>query len=542
MRTRTFFGPVMAGLLLATQAFGQDSEKAAPARPALQIRLAPLDDLIGDLRHVVKKVGREEEGKQFEELLKSRTGPKGLEGVDTKKPIGLVGTVAKRLDQSEVFLLLPIADEKTFMAFLKGADLDPKKDKDGGYSMSLENVPFPVLFRFANGYLYGTLKYTATTTIPAADKLPKPDVALGEGTSLMSLAVNLDAVPMALRKAFVPAAALHLGNLKDQEMPGATAKQKELRDGILDEAMRLLKQFVEDGASAKGQLEVDRKADALGLALHIDGPKGTSLAKDIKALASRTSLGPALLGKDSVMGGYFNLPLPSDLRKLLDPVIDEALEAALKKHDDNAKELLKPIADALKPTLKADSVAMAVDMRGPGKGGKYSVVASARLVDGEALEKAVKDLVAKIPAEARAALETDVAKAGGANIHQITPEGQDARTLELLGKGKVYVAVRKDAVFLTAGDAGLDRMKSALAVKPAGGKLLNLHIAMSKAGFLAENNPKETREAIAKAFGGKEGDKVSLALDGGDKLELRLSVDLAVLRFAFLVGEATKER
>ena len=85
-------------------------------------------------------------------------------------------------------------------------------------------------------------------------------------------------------------------------------------------------------------------------------------------------------------------------------------------------------------------------------------------------------------------------------------------------------------------------MKSALAVKPEAGKLLNLQVAMSRAGLLAEKNPKETRDAIAKAFGGKEGDKVSLTLDGGDRLDLRLSVDLAVLRFAFLLGEATKEK
>ena len=546
MRSRTIFGMVVALFLLApasARSFGPDADKVAPSRPALQIRLAPLDDLIGDLRYVGKKLGREEEGKQVEEMLKARTGPKGLEGVDTKKPIGLVGTVAKRLDQSELLFLLPIADEKTFLAFLD--TFKPTKEKDGGYSMSLENVPFPVLFRFAHGYLYGTLKFTPTTTLPAADKLPKPEIALGAGTGTLSLALNLDAVPTAIRKAFIPAAALYLGNLKDKEVPGATEKQKALRDGALDESMRIVRQLVEDGASVRGQLDLDRKADALGLALHVDGPKGTSLAKDIRALGSRTSLGPAILGKDSMMGGYVNLPIPSALRNLLDPVIDEAFEKMAKGQDDNVKALLKPTLDALKPTLKADSVAMAAFIRGPGKGGKYSVVASARLTDGSALEKALKDLVAKIPAESRVGLETDVAQADGTSIHRLPSAEETSQAAKMFGKEKVFVAIRKDAVFVTAGEAGLDQMKAALAVKSAKGNLLHLQIAISKANLLGELDPKDAGKAEAlnaKAFAGTAGDKVSLTLDGGDKLDLRLSVDLAVLKFAYLADQEKKAK
>ena len=547
MRSRTISGLVLAGLLLSvtgTQSFGRDSEKPAPkvaARPAVQFRFAKLDDLIGDLRYVVKKLGREEEGKQFEEMLKARTGPKGLEGVDTKKPIGLVGTVAKQLDKSEVLLLLPIADEKTFMAFLDGIGIEPKKLEDGSYSMSLENVPFPVLFRFANGYLYGTLKFTAETTLASADKLPKPDVALGTGTGILSLAMNLDAVPVALRKTVIPAIALHLGNLKDQEIPGATEKQKELRDAALDEVMRITKQIIEDGASIKAQFDLDRKSDSFGFGLHIDGPRGSTLAKDIQSLGARTSLGPAILGKDSVMGGYINLPIPAPLRKLLDPVIDELFEKASKDQDDNLKSLLKPSLDALKPTLKADSIAMAADFRGPGKSGKYSMVASVLMTRGEVLEKALKDLLAKVPADAREPIETDVAKAEGVNIHRVTPKHLDPNTAELFGKEKVFVALRKDALFMSVGDAGLDRMKTALAAKPTTGKLLHLQLAASKVVILG-NKPKEMKEAIAKAFGEKEGDKMSLTLDGGDKLDLRLSMDLAVIKLAFLLGDQPKEK
>ena len=45
-------------------------------------------------------------------------------------------------------------------------------------------------------------------------------------------------------------------------------------------------------------------------------------------------------------------------------------------------------------------------------------------------------------------------KAEGANVHRLTPK-LDARTVELLGKEKFCFALRKDALFVTAGEAGL---------------------------------------------------------------------------------------
>src|SRR5262249_47045336 len=76
------------------------------------------------------------------------------EGIDVKKPIGLYANVKTSLNESEVVLLLPIADEKTFLDFLGALNLEPKKDKDDLYTLKIENVPVPVLFRFAHGYLY----------------------------------------------------------------------------------------------------------------------------------------------------------------------------------------------------------------------------------------------------------------------------------------------------------------------------------------------------------------------------------------------------
>ena len=541
MRSRTIL--TLGILALASPALARpDPAPVKVVRPTLQVRLAPLDDLIGDLRYAVKKLGREEEAKQIEQMLKDRTGPKGLEGVDTKKPIALIGTIAKKLDESELLLLLPISDEKTFLSFLDAAGLKPTKEKDGSYTMSVENVPFPILFRFANGHLYGTLKFTNATVLAAADKLPKPAVAMAGNTGMVSLALNLDAVPPSVRKAVVPAAALQLGNLKDREMPGATEKQKELRDAVIDEAMRLGKQAIEDGATLRLSLALDRKADALNLSAQVEGPKGSSLAQDIASLSKRISLGPAVLSKEAVLAGYVNLPIPASVRKLIGPVVDEAFDAKLKEADKGGRELLQPVAEALKPTLKADSLTLAADLRGPGKGGKFGFLTYLRLEKGEALEKAVKELLAKLPAEARGPIKTDVDKAEGVAVHRIEPQNLTERAEALLGKGAIYAAARQDALLVTGGEGGLAAVKAALAVKPEAGRLLHFQMAASKLQYLVEKNAKETKEASNKAFGAKEGDKVALSLSGGERLDLHLRVDLAVVKFAVLLGGVNQEK
>src|SRR5262249_30207841 len=179
MRTSPLTALIAAVFLAgAAPARADDKEKAEPAVPfkaAAVARLEALDDLIADLRYVVQKAGREEEAKQIEAALKARTGPKGLEGLDTKKPIGAYAVVEKQSNQSQVRSLLPIADKKTFLTFLENLDLKPEEKKDGSYELSVENVPTgPILMRFANGYLYAMPRLNEKQTIPAEAKLPKP--------------------------------------------------------------------------------------------------------------------------------------------------------------------------------------------------------------------------------------------------------------------------------------------------------------------------------------------------------------------------------
>src|SRR5215204_6028975 len=103
MHRIALLGLALAGLLSFVPAARPDKVLATTTRaetfkPAAVLRLKPLDGLIDDLKYLVKQTQREQVGKQVEGILKGLTGPNGLEGVDTKKPLGLYASLNAKLD------------------------------------------------------------------------------------------------------------------------------------------------------------------------------------------------------------------------------------------------------------------------------------------------------------------------------------------------------------------------------------------------------------------------------------------------------------
>ena len=98
MRYRLVSGAIMAALVVAASL---RAEEKPPARaidakkPTVVVRLASFDTLFADLRYVVELIGKEEEAKQLEALLKSMVGDKGLEGIDTTRPMAMYGKLTK---------------------------------------------------------------------------------------------------------------------------------------------------------------------------------------------------------------------------------------------------------------------------------------------------------------------------------------------------------------------------------------------------------------------------------------------------------------
>src|SRR5205823_6294284 len=114
--------------------------------PTVLVRLKSLDGLIADARYLVEMAGKEEEAKQAEGFLKAFTGPKGLEGIDTTRPIALYGYLKAEAPESPFALMLPVADEKALLDLLERQGYKRKKGEDDIYEVALPNSPLPAFY------------------------------------------------------------------------------------------------------------------------------------------------------------------------------------------------------------------------------------------------------------------------------------------------------------------------------------------------------------------------------------------------------------
>jgi hypothetical protein len=544
MRSRGLLGLALAGLVLAIPAARADDQKtpepAASIKPAVLVRLAALDDLTDDLRYLLKQAGQDDIAGQIEAGLKLVTGGQGLAGVDMKKPIGLYATVAAKLPESQVVVLLPISDEKKFLAFLQERDFKAEKGADGAYTLNIDNVPVPLLFRFANGYLYATAKASENVRLPAANRLPKPATVLAGGRGALSLTANIDRLPNQIRKLAVSMAAQQLGEIKEEKLPGETDAQQAARGAVLDEMAARIKMVVEDGGPVQMSLDVDRKKHELSLSFRLAGNPNTKLAKTIAELGQMKSLGAALVGKDSALGGFLNVALPDEIVKKLGPVVDEGFKKGLENQDKAARELALPLAKALEATAKSGRLDFAFDIRGPHKSGKYTFVGCAGVKDGDKIEAALRNIVAKLPEEKRKPIKLDEAKVGTVSIHKVEQSKVDEKTRATLGDGPVYVAIRKDAVLVCVGDDALETLKSAVALEAKGASPAKLEASLSRMAKLIDQTQPGAVAAAKQAFKEKDSDKVSLTVKAGKALEVQISVKTAVITFAGLMDKARK--
>src|SRR5262249_18363820 len=160
--------------------------------------------------------------------------------------------------------------------------------------------------------------------------------------------------------------------------------------------------------------------------------------------------------------GLINVPLPKDLHKALAAVVQEFIDDVKGKPGE---KLLK----SLLPTVNAGHLEVAVTLRGPSQKKEYTGLAAVRPKDGLEVEKGRAAELKALPPALANQIKLNAAKAGKVQIHKVDLDGllPDTSGVEkVFGKNPVYVAFREDAMFLAAGDKGLDALKKALAAKP----------------------------------------------------------------------------
>ncbi len=526
MRTRLL---PFATLVVFTAAWPVAAQEKKPAKPTLVVRIAPLEHLVADAGYLGGLVGKGNEAEQAGQMLK------GLDGVDTTKPLGLYGYLGPNGIDSEAVVLVPVSDEKAFRDKLEQFNLKAEKDGDL-YKVDVPQIPFPVYMKFANKYAYLTVRDKEPL---GNDRLLDPaKVLAGSGTA--SAVVNLDEIPKELKEIALTQSELQLANAKEKDMSGETKAQKQFRVAVLDEAFARFKDLLNDGGTLSLRFDLNRKAGDLTVEAALAAKSGTKLAEGIAGLGQTTSVAAGVVGgRDAAMTVRIDAALPERLRKALGPVIEEAFQQALEKEKDEAKrKLAEPLLKVIAPTAKMGQLDAGLSLRGPGDDGLYTLLAALKVKDGKALEQAAKDALKESP-QTQKGLSLDFAKVGDVSIHKVVPDKVDEETRRTFGDNPVYIAFRDDALIVGGGPGGLDALKSAVSAGPASGKIFQAEVAFARSVKLMANENKEAPAIAKRVFKGGD-DTLVVTLDGGQALTLSLKMKAQLVKF-FTEAEQAKK-
>ena len=529
MLRRSFLCLAMAGLI-AFPDFVRAEGKAAD-EPTLVVRVRSIDGLLGDVKYLATLGGKEKDAKKLDEQLKAAL-PKGFEGIDTKRPIGLYGRLEEVITDSTAVLLVPVSDEKAFVGLLENVTKQKlKKDDDGTYSFSPGNDGQTVYIRFANKYAYASLMHKEPLE---KNKLRDPEKLLGAGDATIFISFRLDHIPDALKQIGLGQMENRLADLEEQKQPNETKAQEALRKQTTKEVTAGFSSLIKEGAEIALKFDVDHNANQLVVEASVAGKEASKLAAGIAKIAGSKSLFGGLFGNDSAMKILVHGALPPGMRATFESAVDEGLHKELDKEKDKAKrEQAEKILKVLGPTLKSGDLDLAIDLRGPSANKLYAVVAALKIKDGGEIDKLIRDVVKDVPAKDREDLKLDAESAAGLKIHQLDiGKKLDAEARRLLGDNPVYFAIRNDALFVAAGENGLAAIKEAASASPKAAPPVSLEFAISRLVALMEKSPKgDPKAAAQKAFAGNSNDKIHVAFEGGKSLKLRLDISGAVVQF-----------
>jgi hypothetical protein len=537
---------LIAFLALAATVVPAWAEEKAPA-PVLVVRLKSIDGLIADARYLAEAAGKSEEAKQGEKFLRTFIGDNGFEGFDIKKPVALYGRLATKFEESDLVLMVPVVDEKPLLDALKRFDIKAEKGPEDIYKVDLPDLPFgklgAVFFRFANGYAYITAR---NAKVLEKERLLAPAAVVpANWDAVFEMNVDLQQVPDQIKDLIISTASLRLGEAKEKkkQKPGETDAQHAFHGAALDELALQLKAVVQDGKALNVKLDLDRKNAEGVFTVRFTPKPGSQLATNIAELAEGKSIVANLSTTGSALTGRAFAALPQRLRKPFIAALTDGMKELMEKApDDSARKVIDQVFNAVIPTIKAGELDTGFDLRGPAANGKYAVVAATAVKEGDEIEKAFRAVHAEVPPDIRQFITLDAEKAGAVNIHRFSPPAEviDPEFKRIFGDGPAYIAVRKDAVLLAAGDKALDALKEVLAREAKAGKLLNVEASIAR---LAPLEKKEGVAAMAaKVFAKEPGaDKVRITLDAGQALEFRASAKVKILELVVRLEEAKKK-
>ncbi len=538
MLLRTYQKTTLFAVIIAFFGVAVPLHAQAPKpTPGVVFRMQPINRLVENAFFLAEAVGMKEQAKMIEGSLKGLTGPKGIEGIDPEKPIGLYGNIGPNLIDSEVVGLIPIADEKTFVEMLGKLNLQAKKGENGNYVMNIPNSPFPMFFKFKDGYMCATIR--DEKGIDDKKLLSPKELLSVEKTGVMSISLNLSGLPEDLIKNIVPQIELQIAEAKQKKIPGETPAVQKLRNDVSEMLLQFIVQVFTQGDDLTMKVDMDRKAGDIGLGVSFKGKNGSELAKTIAGMGAGKSMGAGMISKDSVLHMNMNSVIPATARKDFIKVFQEGINKSIEDEKDASKKgAMEKMAKALAPTLELGTMDAVMEVRKTSNG-KFAFLTAMKIAEGKKIEEVIKLLYKDLPDSEKKKLSLDFAKAGDTNVHKVDILVQPA-DVKNFGSEPGYLAISSDVILFAGGEKSLPLVNEALSSSAKPSPIFEFEIAFNKAAGLLTKEFADAVEVAEKIF--KENpnsDKLKLTLEGGKELSLKMSMKSTVLTF-FKAADGSK--
>ena len=437
---RRLVGPIAA--VVATVALLLPAIAAAQTGTGRKVLAVVAIDSYGDLKQQLTWIGPHVDNPGLAAMLESvlllSTQGKGLNGLDVKRPLGVIVTSAN--DDIGIHAAIPVKDLEKLLGSLQGSTGPIEKDGD------VRRLTLPsgqdIEIREQDGWaVIGQRGQEFDIADPA--KLLSPLVT----DYTLAIETHPSVMPESLR-------ALIAAGI--QQMAAASANQGRPVDA---EALQTALAGLSGVETLTIALALDPQENAVFIenkVIAVNGPKAGSSTSSLTVATAATKDGglPAL-------SAHAVQPLNDSQRRQIVAMLDGALPQGNDKTMQIVATVVRGLVDAMADAGGLDA-AVTVDTSVAGQ--LPLITAGAHIADGPKLEKQVKELFgpgSAIPKEVKA--KFDSGKVGKANLHTVTIDVSATPAAGIVGPAvELTLAVTPDYAFLLHGGDVKARLETLL--------------------------------------------------------------------------------
>ncbi len=473
MRKALLMG-IVAGLVLSMQTLcpaqkAATESSAGQMKPLLTVALSSYDRIISDVRAISPPSAMTVEG-----LLNAVSGGQGLEGLDKKRPMGLLlRTDGQQILLQETLVFVPVKDLPKLLKALEPS-IGETEEKDGVFEVNAKDQT--IFLKQAGDWTYISMSSDGLA------KLPKNPLEALEGLDKdydLGIRVSVQDIPQAYRQLLVGFIQM-AGQQSLQQRPDESEEEQQLRAKAFEQSIKQMTQVLNELDKLVLGIKIDDKTGSALLDFVTTAVKGSDLAKQYTTAAEpvETKFAGFLL-EGAAISVSAAQKIPQTNLEQVKSSMATARAGALKDLENQdlseedlalAKEITNQLFEVVENTLKGGLLDMGASVKvGPEAA---TVVAGMRVLDTEKIDTMLKKLaekVAKEDAKVAEAIKLNAAEYEGVHFHRISvpteaiPTDGEVDLSKLVGKSlDAFIGIGKESVYLGVGRDALETVKKAI--------------------------------------------------------------------------------